>query len=140
MLLITALASFLCACTPQQRTLEGGYLSAQPSFYQNRLTKPTAQNQPYIEGNASWYGPKFAGKPTSNGELFNPEALTAAHPDLPFNTLVKVTNIKNGKTVIVRINDRGPFVKGRIIDLSQAAARSIDMTTDGVVRVRLEIL
>lgn len=92
------------------------------------------------EGYASWYGGKFQGRLTANGETFDTYKLTAAHRTLPFHTIVKVTNLKNGKSVEVRINDRGPFVRGRIIDLSKAAAEEIDMTGDGVARVRLEVV
>ena len=91
-------------------------------------------------GQASWYGPGFAGKPTASGERFNPNHLTAAHKTLPFGTMVRVTNNKNGRTVDVRINDRGPFIRGRIIDLSKAAAKEIDMIVDGVVPVRVQVL
>jgi|Deesub1362B_J571_1020462.scaffolds.fasta_scaffold00006_286 rare lipoprotein A len=91
-------------------------------------------------GLASWYGADFHGRPTSSKEIFNMYDLTAAHRTLPFGTRVMVINLKNGKSVVVRINDRGPFVRGRIIDLSYAAARAIDMVKDGVVPVRLEIL
>lgn len=91
-------------------------------------------------GMASWYGPKFHGRTTSNQEIFNMHELTAAHPSLPFNTLVMVTNLDNGKSVVVRINDRGPFIKNRIIDLSYAAAKLLDMTSSGVAPVKLEIL
>lgn len=91
-------------------------------------------------GYASWYGGKFHGRLTANGETFDTYKLTAAHRTLPFHTIVKVTNLKNGKSVEVRINDRGPFVRGRIIDLSKAAAEAIDMTGDGVARVRLEVV
>ena len=91
-------------------------------------------------GIASWYGPKFHGRTTSNQEIFDMHDLTAAHPTLPFDTLVMVTNLDNGKSVVVRINDRGPFIKNRIIDLSYAAAKLLDMTTSGVAPVRLEVL
>ena len=91
-------------------------------------------------GLASWYGVDFHGRPTSSQEIFNMYDLTAAHRTLPFGTRVMVTNLKNGKSVVVRINDRGPFVRGRIIDLSYAAAKAIDMVIDGVVPVRLEVL
>lgn len=91
-------------------------------------------------GTASWYGPKFHGRRTANGERFNMNAMTAAHPDLPFNTRVRVTNLANGRRAIVRINDRGPFKGGRIIDLSRAAARKLDFEHDGLTKVRLEIL
>ncbi|HET9026502.1 MAG TPA: septal ring lytic transglycosylase RlpA family protein [Trueperaceae bacterium] len=90
-------------------------------------------------GMASWYGPGFAGKRTANGEIFNPSELTAAHRELPFNTLVKVINETNGRSVVVRINDRGPFKGGRIIDLSRAGAEAIGMIGSGVARVRLEV-
>ncbi len=91
-------------------------------------------------GLASWYGGDFHGKKTANGEVFNTNDLTAAHNTLPFNTLVKVTNLYNQKSVIVRINDRGPFRKGRIIDLSKAAAKALNMLNSGVIPVRLEVV
>ncbi len=89
-------------------------------------------------GTASWYGGKFHGRQTANGEIFDTNELTAAHKELPFNTIVKVTNIINGKTVEVRINDRGPFVGDRIIDLSYAAARDLDMIRSGTANVHIE--
>lgn len=99
------------------------------------------ESKPPVEtGIASWYGPEFAGKPTASGELFDPRALTAAHPTLPFGTLVRVTNKNNGKQVTVRINDRGPFVANRNIDLSQAAAEQLDMRQTGTIPVTLEVL
>ncbi|HOV62517.1 MAG TPA: septal ring lytic transglycosylase RlpA family protein [Spirochaetia bacterium] len=90
------------------------------------------------EGYASWYGGKFHGRKTANGEIFDSNEFTAAHRTLPFGTLVKVTNLANGLSVIVRINDRGPFVEGRIIDLSRAAAAKIGMAGSGVAHVRIE--
>ena len=89
---------------------------------------------------ASYYADKYHGRKTSNGEIFNMYDLTAAHKTLPFNTKVKVTNLSNGKSVVVRINDRGPFVKGREIDLSKAAAVKIGMIKSGTAKVSLEIL
>ncbi len=91
-------------------------------------------------GYASWYGPNFAGRLTSNGEIFDPSKLTAAHLTLPFGTLVKVTNLVNGESVVVRINDRGPYKDGRIIDLSRAAAAALGMEKMGGAQVRLEPL
>lgn len=90
------------------------------------------------EGVASYYGAELAGNRTANGERFNPNALTAAHRTLPMGTKLKVTNKANGKSVIVRINDRGPFAKGRIIDVSRAAAEKISMIRSGTARVVLE--
>ena len=92
------------------------------------------------KGNASWYGPDFHGKSTSNGERYNMYDMTAAHKTLPMNTVVKVVNLKNGLTTVVRINDRGPFIATRIIDLSNAAAREIDMIKDGTAPVTIEVL
>ena len=91
-------------------------------------------------GMASWYGPDFHGKPTSNKEIYNMHDMTAAHQTLPFGTLVMVTNLNNGRTALVRINDRGPFVKSRIIDVSYAAARLLDMVGHGTAPVRLDVL
>ena len=96
--------------------------------------------EPELEGFASWYGGKFHGRLTSSGEVFDTNTMTAAHRTLPFGTMVKVTNLDNGKSAIVKINDRGPFVEGRIIDLSQAAAEQIDMLGQGVAKVSLEIV
>jgi rare lipoprotein A len=93
-----------------------------------------------LEGLASWYGRKFHGRPTASGERYDMHELTAAHRTLPFETRVRVTNLENGRSVRVRINDRGPFVDGRIIDLSYGAAKKLGMVEAGVVRVRLEIL
>ncbi|MBX9960145.1 MAG: septal ring lytic transglycosylase RlpA family protein [Burkholderiaceae bacterium] len=91
-------------------------------------------------GQASYYGNEFHGRKTANGERFDQGKLTAAHRSLPFGTRVKVTNTQNGKTVVVRVNDRGPFVKGRIIDLSSSAFRSIASLNAGVVPVRIQVM
>ena len=93
-----------------------------------------------LQGLASWYGGKFHGRLTSSGEIFNTNDMTAAHKTLPFGTIVKVTNQDNGKSALVKINDRGPFVEGRIIDLSRAAAEQLDMIGQGVARVSLDIV
>jgi len=92
------------------------------------------------EGVASYYGEEFQGRQTSNGETYDMNQLTAAHRTLPFNTLVKVINVQNGKSVVVRINDRGPFKDDRIIDLSFEAAKTIGMIGTGTTNVRLEVL
>ena len=89
-------------------------------------------------GIASWYGPGFHGRRTANGERFNQNAMTAAHRSLPIGTMVTVRNLENGRTVRVRINDRGPYIRGRVIDLSRAAARALGIIEDGVARVALE--
>lgn len=91
-------------------------------------------------GVASYYGPGFHGRRTANGETFNMNALTAAHRTLPFGTKLKVTNLANGKSTVVRVNDRGPYVNGRVLDLSVAAARAIGSTSSGTARVKLEAM
>jgi rare lipoprotein A len=93
-----------------------------------------------FRGEASWYGPGFHGRTTASGEVYNQNALTAAHPSLAFGTKVQVTNLNNGRSVVVTINDRGPYAGGRIIDLSAAAANSIDMVSSGVAPVSVTIL
>ena len=94
----------------------------------------------YQRGEASWYGRSYAGRPTASGEIFRPWKRTAAHKTLPLGTIVQVTNTQNGERVWVKINDRGPYAKGRIIDLSRKAARKIDMLDSGVAPVEIRII
>ncbi len=104
-------------------------------------TKPMKAYVGYQEtGIASWYGSDFHGRPTASGEIYNMYAMTAAHKTLPLGTYVKVTNLENGRSVIVKINDRGPFVKGRIIDLTYAAAKKLGMAKKGIARVRITVV
>jgi len=90
------------------------------------------------EGFASWYGSEYAGKPTASGEIFNPGEMTAAHRTLPFNSWAHVINLENGKEADVRITDRGPYIDGRVIDVSYEAARKLDMVRKGLVKVRVQ--
>jgi rare lipoprotein A len=103
------------------------------------LNKPVAPIKTWV-GNASWYGPGFDGKITANGETFDSDALTAAHPNLPFGSIVRVVNPRNGKFQVVRINDRGPYQEGREIDVSYRVAQKIGLIHSGVSQVRLELL
>lgn len=89
---------------------------------------------------ASWYGPKFHGKVTANGEIYDQMSMTAAHKNMPFGTMLKLTNPRNGKSVVVRINDRGPYIKGRHLDLSKGAATVLGMLHKGVVKIQVEEL
>ncbi|WP_456432336.1 septal ring lytic transglycosylase RlpA family protein [Thermosulfuriphilus sp.] len=140
------LAFLLAGCAPRLT-----YIPSPPG------PKPPATQRPYTVGGktyyplpssrgfvevglASWYGPGFHGRRTANGERYNMYEFTAAHKTLPMNTYVLVTNLENGRQTVVRINDRGPFVKGRIIDLSYAAARALGMHRKGLARVRLVAL
>ena len=91
-------------------------------------------------GQASWYGPGFYGNRTASGEILRPGTYTAAHRSLPFGTRVRVTNLNNGRSAVVRINDRGPFTGGRIIDLAHGAASDLGVTSSGLATVRLEVL
>ncbi len=101
----------------------------------------STENARAIEnGVASWYGPNFHGKLTANGEVYDMDGVTAAHRTLPFETILLVENLDNGKTVQVRINDRGPYAKDRVIDLSKGAAKRVDMLEPGTARVRLYLL
>ena len=101
---------------------------------------PAPENRAAQTGIASWYGPGFHGQATASGDIYNQDDLTAAHQTLPLGTRIMVTNLNNGKSVEVLVNDRGPFAKGRIIDLSHAAARSIDMVGAGTAPVRIEVI
>lgn len=91
-------------------------------------------------GLASYYAHRYDGRPTASGETYDEDALTAAHRTLPFGTRIRVTNTRNGRRIVLRVNDRGPFVEGRIVDVSARAARELDFVRDGVVPVRLEVL
>jgi rare lipoprotein A len=120
---LAALLAGLSACAVFDAKLPGG--PAKPSFTQ--------------VGMASWYGKAHHRHRTASGERFDMRAMTAAHRTLDFDTVVRVTNLENGRTVKVRINDRGPYVRGRIIDLSSKAASALDMKEDGEAKVRLEV-
>ncbi len=94
----------------------------------------------YQVGLSSYYAHKFHGRPTASGEIFDMHGLTAAHRELPLGTVIRVTHLNNGRSVVVKVNDRGPFIEGRILDLSLGAAIEIDMVEEGVARVKIEIL
>jgi rare lipoprotein A len=100
----------------------------------------TGKNQPYQIGTASWYGEYFVGRPTASGEDFDMYDMTAAHPTLPLGSYVRVTNLRNGRAVVVKVNDRGPVVPGRIIDLSYGAAQVLQFENRGLQRVRLDVV
>jgi rare lipoprotein A len=110
-----------------------------PGLAQNTAAPATSGYGIYRqEGIASWYGDEFAGRPTASGETFNPDQLTCAHPTLPFGTMLKVTNQSNNRQVTVRVNDRGPYVSARVIDLSRRAAELLDMIRSGTAPVMIE--
>lgn len=141
--LIAVIGMYGCGKTVIQSSPEPTAPSkpSKPYTIKGQTYYPVASANGFKEdGVASWYGEDFHGKKTANGEIYDMYAMTAAHKLLPFNTKVRVTNLDNGKTVDVRINDRGPFVKGRIIDLSYTAAQRIAMVGPGTARVKLQAL
>jgi len=146
---ILSIASLGAGAASGPSSLEAAKVTQQPvanneaGKHQTRKTSSpkSAANKakPYQVGTASWYGTQFQGKPTASGEPFDMRDFTAAHPSLPLGTFVKVTNLRNGKAVVVRINDRGPVVDGRIIDVSYNAARALGFNQRGLQKVRLEL-
>ena len=138
LMLLPTLAALQGCAIPLIKAPEASTQEAAPE-----VDAPAAEadeREPFQRGIASWYGLPFHGRKTANGERFDMNALTAAHPSLPFGTRVKVRSLVNGREVIVRINDRGPFAPGRIIDLSHAAARAIGLVGFGVKRVSLTLV
>jgi rare lipoprotein A len=131
-----ALATTLLAAT---FSLPFNFIGIQSTYAASSSAKPSGMANFRQVGTASWYGPGFHGRKTASGERFDQNKLTAAHRSLPLDTVVKVTNLENGKAVKVLINDRGPYIGKRVIDLSRAAASQLDMTDDGTARVQIEV-
>jgi len=133
----------LSGCTPSPRFAEQGNYSGDrrnPKQIDRPGKNTSGKILLTLEGIVSYYAHDFHGKQTSSGETYNMNALTAAHRNFPFGTKVRVTNLENNKIVIVRVNDRGPFKEGRIMDLSMGAAKEIDLILNGTARVRLEVI
>jgi len=132
----------LSSCAPKKTTVPtGGKASQRPYTVLGQRYEPMQSHEGFIQnGIASWYGKDFHGKKTSNGETYDMHAMTAAHKTLPLGVFVKVRNKENGRETIVRVNDRGPFVKGRIIDLSFSAAKTLGVDIAGTANVRIEAL
>lgn len=137
-LIYILLAFFAISCTSSIR-FSGEEVNNQSGNGSNKVDSKVNAGYSF-KGKASYYGDKYDGRKTASGEVFDQDELTAAHRTLPFGTKCKVTNLKNGKSVEVKINDRGPFIKNRVIDLSKAAAKKIDMIKEGVVEVEVTIL
>lgn len=117
--------------------------TASPKFRRDEIKRPSVKwelpNEPYQVGMASYYGKKFHGRPTSSGEIFDMYGMTAAHNSLPLGSQIQVTHLGNHRSVIVTVNDRGPFVEGRILDLSYGAAKKLGMIEEGVAEVRIDV-
>ena len=138
LVLVIALALVLAGCGSKPSIRTHGPGVDEPYVVTGKKYYPLHSAEGYEEeGMASWYGPGFHGRLTSSGEKYDQNALTAAHTILPFQSEIEVTNLRNGRSVIVRINDRGPFARSRVIDLSRAAAIRLDMIGTGTTRVRL---
>lgn len=142
------LVALLAGCGEKKRST--ARIPTPPPTIASAPTRPAPQPVPptsrhervvYTEtGYASWYGPPYHNRKAANGEIYDQDALTAAHRTLPFGSVVRVTNLKSGESVVVTINDRGPFVENRIIDLSRAAAKAVNVWRPGTARVRLDVL
>ena len=135
---VLSIASLGAGAASRPDSLEAAKVKPQVISTGGHINKPK-KSQPYQVGTASWYGDYFQGKQTASGEPYDMRDFTAAHPTLPLGTFVRVTNLTNGKAVVVRINDRGPVVDGRIIDVSYNAARALGFKERGLQRVRLDI-
>jgi len=137
-----SIASLGAGAASGPNSSEAAKVSAKPTVVQavSRQTKKPTKNEPYQVGTASWYGEYFQGKETASGEPFDMQALTAAHLTLPLGSMVRVTNLRNGRSVVVRINDRGPVVEGRIIDVSYNTARILGFDGRGLQKVRLDLV
>lgn len=140
LLLLAACSSRSPAPPPGEEGVTGFYKLGRPYRMNGRLYVPEFDPNYDRVGVASWYGDAFHGRPTANGELFDKDRISAAHPTLPLPSRVRVTNLENGRTIELRVNDRGPFVGDRLIDLSQAAARALGFEEQGLVRVRVQFL
>jgi rare lipoprotein A len=119
---------------------EASSATASPVQTKPEVSSKTGKTAPYQIGTASWYGEYFVGKPTASGEDYDMYDMTAAHPALPLGSYVRVTNLRNGRAVVVKVNDRGPVVPGRIIDLSYGAAQVLQFEQRGLQRVRLDLV
>ncbi len=142
--LLTVLMLLISGCSHRHRSTKANVPSTpqqQSAGIPSRTPSSPASPRGYAEeGIASWYGLPFNGRPAADGEIYNMEALVAAHRTLPFNTWLRVTNLANGKSVNVRVIDRGPFIEGRILDLSKAAARNLELLGPGTGKIRLEVI
>lgn len=134
-----ALVVGIASCT-HSHNLRHRIARESPHREQLRRDRTAITTSKVLEGYASYYGKEFHGKKTASGEVFDMYRLTAAHRTLPLGTICRVTNLDNHKSVIVKINDRGPFVEDRILDLSYGAARALDAISKGVIPVRIEVL
>jgi len=144
--LLSILFIYIYSCTVSPRYNAGTNTNQKKnnSYIKNKSVKTGSnkidKTKKIYNGVSSWYGPNFHGKLTANGEIFDMYGLTAAHKTLPLNTIIRVTNIDNNKSIILRINDRGPFIAGRMLDCSMGAAKKLGFYSLGTANVRLEVI
>ena len=136
----------ICSCSPAPRyNSDSGQIKTRRSNGADISDKKTKKNKfdkkkTIYRGVSSYYGPNFHGKLTANGEVYDMYGLTAAHKEMPLNTITRVTNLDNGKTLILRINDRGPYIDGRILDCSYGAAKKLDFINEGTANVEIKVI
>jgi rare lipoprotein A len=140
MIVVVSLLFLSCSPSPRYSNLQDGRTSQKKGKPDSGKKNKSVNGHHDMKGDASWYGPGFHGKTTANGEKFNKRAMTAAHKTLPFNTVVEVSCAETGKKVKVRINDRGPYAGGRIIDLSEKAAEKLGTKNIGHAAVKLKVV
>src|SRR6266704_6190238 len=140
--LTSPLASTQRSIDDQDSIAKGGgsFKIGRPYELNGRTYVPAEDPNYRTEGIASWYGPDFHGKPTANGETFDMNGISAAHPTLPMPSYLRVTNLANGRSIIVRVNDRGPYARERVVDVSIGAAKALDFYAQGLTRVRIEFV
>ena len=129
-----------CTPSPRYRSNSKPALTATKQQKQKNKKSSFKKSKKVYKGISSYYGPKFHGKLTANGEIFDMYGVSAAHKEFPFNTVVRVTNEKNGKSLLIRINDRGPYIAGRILDCSFGAAKKLGFVGEGTAKVKIEVL
>ena len=139
LVIYTVLGLFYLSCSASPRYKSGKKSVPSTTIKKNKKSSFNKSKKVY-KGISSYYGPKFHGKLTANGEIFDMYGVTAAHKEFPFNTVVRVTNEKNGKSLLIRINDRGPYIAGRILDCSFGAAKKLGFVGEGTAKVKIEVL
>jgi len=138
-LLIILLLFYNCSPSPRYTSNTKNKITSSKKIINNKNSN-FDKNQTIYRGVSSYYGPNFHGKLTANGEVFDMYGRTAAHKEMPFNTTLRVTNLDNQKTLILRINDRGPYIDGRILDCSYGAAKELDFLTEGTANVEMKVI
>ena len=139
-LIITAILCNACSNSPRYRAGSDSPKNIKTKNLPELKTKTSVKHRRIMKGISSFYAEDFHGKLTANGEVYDMYGLTAAHKTLPLNTIVRVTNLANSKSLILRINDRGPYIKGRILDCSYGAAKKLDFVNQGTTEVKIEVI